>query len=242
MKWADVLTLVYRAPAILFATIFMGSLSLITSLWDKTGNTQHRIARGWSRMLLTVGGVRAEVVNVERLNPARSYVLVSNHASLMDTPLVLASIPLQFRFLAKLGLFKIPFLGTHLRRAGHLPVERENPRASLKTMSDGAKLIRDRKVSVLLFPEGGRSEKNLRVFKEGAAYIAIKAGVPIVPLGIVGTRDVLPMHSSRFQPGVVRLLVGEPIETAQMTIRDRGALTETLRARVSELSETPYEE
>src|SRR5206468_1206186 len=100
----------------------------------------------------------------------------------IDTPAVLGYIPLQFRFFAKKGLFRIPLLGGHLRRAGHFPVVRENPRASLKSLSEGARLVRERNLSVLFFPEGGRTDGEMREFKEGAAYLAIKAGVPAVPI------------------------------------------------------------
>jgi 1-acyl-sn-glycerol-3-phosphate acyltransferase len=153
----------------------------------------------------------------------------------MDTPTIMGTIPLEFRFFAKEGLFSIPFLGWHLRHAGHLPVVRDDPRASIKTMSQGAKLIRERGISVLIFPEGGRSEVQIRPFKEGAAYIAIKAGVPVVPIGLVGTRNALPMHSMLVRGGKVRLLVGDPIETAGLTLHDRGRLNLQLQEQVAAL-------
>jgi 1-acyl-sn-glycerol-3-phosphate acyltransferase len=228
--------ILFSFPAIILATILMATISLITSIWDRSGVTQHRVARAWSRMLLALGFVKVRVFGIEKLDPQRSYVLVSNHASYMDTPAILSSVPLQFRFFAKKGLFSIPFLGWHLGRAGHLPVVRGDARASLKAMSEGARLIRERAVSVLLFPEGGRSEKRMRPFKEGAAYIAIKAGVPAVPIGLVNTRGVLPMHSGVIRPGTVELHVGDPIETAGMALHDRGRLNEELQQRVAELT------
>src|SRR5207248_11148579 len=119
-----------------------------------------QISRIWSRMLLAVSGVKMRIEGLEKIDSQASYVFVANHRSLMDTPVVLAHIPVQFRFLAKKGLFAIPILGTHLRRAGHLPVVRGDPRASLRSMSDAAQMIRERGTSVLLFPEGGRSRDN----------------------------------------------------------------------------------
>jgi 1-acyl-sn-glycerol-3-phosphate acyltransferase len=214
----------------------MATISLITSIRDRSGSTQHRLARAWSRILLALGFIQIRVFGVEKLDPERSYVLVSNHASYMDTPAILSSVPLQFRFFAKKGLFSIPFLGWHLHRAGHLPVVRGDARASLKTMSEGAKLIRERGVSLLLFPEGGRSEKQMRPFREGAAYIAIKAGVPAVPIGLVNTRGVLPMHSWVIRPGTIEAHVGDPIETAGMALHDRGRLNEELQRQVAELA------
>jgi len=186
-------------------------------------------------MLLRLAFVRCEAEGLEKLDPKRNYVLVANHASYMDTPAVLSSVPLQFRFFAKKGLFSVPFMGWHLRRAGHLPVVRDDPRASVKSMSEAARMIAQTGVSVLLFPEGGRTETQMKAFKEGAAYIAIKAGVPAVPIGLVNTRNILPMHSAVIRPGTVRVLVGEPIETSGMRLQDRGRLSEMLQERVSEM-------
>jgi 1-acyl-sn-glycerol-3-phosphate acyltransferase len=214
----------------------MACISLVCSLWDRTGNTQHRLARAWSRMLLAVGFVRCKVSGIERLDPSASYVLVSNHASYMDTPAIVSSIPLQFRFFAKKGLFSIPFLGWHLARAGHIPVIRDDPRASLKIMSEAARIMHQRGVSLLLFPEGGRAPQDMRPFKEGAAYVAIKAGVPVVPIGIVNARVVLPMHEWIVRPGYIEINVGEPVSTEGMTPRDRGHLNELLEEKVAELA------
>ncbi len=232
----------FSIPAIALATIVMAMISLTCSLWDKGGYTQHAIARLWSRMLLALGFVRCRAFGTEKLDPAKSYVLVSNHASYMDTPAIVSSLPLQFRFFAKKGLFSIPFLGWHLGRAGHIPVVRGDARASLKNMSEGAKMMRERNISLLLFPEGGRSPSGMQAFKEGAAYIAIKGGVPIVPIGLVRTREVLPMHTLMIRSGTVEVHVGEPISTDGMTLKDRGALNELLEKRVAELAgEAPPE-
>src|SRR5215831_312525 len=153
----------------------------------------------------------------------------------MDTPVVLAHVPVQFRFLAKKGLFHIPLLGTHLRRAGHLPVVKGDPRASLKSMSEAARIVRERGVSILLFPEGGRTHGEMREFKEGAAYIAIKSGVPIIPLGLTGTSKVLPMGSMQIMSGTVALKIGLPIPTTNLTLKDRAALSQTLHDQVAQL-------
>jgi 1-acyl-sn-glycerol-3-phosphate acyltransferase len=223
-------------PLIVLATIVMGSISLLTSLFDPTGRKQHAVARLWAAILLKVGGVRVTVEGLEKISPDGSYVFVANHLSYMDTPVVLASIPVQFRFLAKQGLFKIPFLGYHLHRAGHVPVPREDARASVRVMQEAARIIRERGVSILVFPEGGRAEDGeLQEFKEGAAYIAIKAGAPAVPIVLRGTREVLPMGSINVRPGKVRLIIGDPIPTDGMSLKERGPLTDTLRARIVEM-------
>ncbi len=167
---------------------------------------------------------------LEKIDPHGSYVFIANHASYYDTPVALAHIPVQFRFLAKRGLFQIPFLGTHLSRAGHIPVPREDPRAAVKTMQTAAETIQQKKISLLIFPEGGRSHDGvLRAFKEGGAYIAIRAGVPVVPLVLTGTREVLPYGSGVVKPGNVRLRILQPIETKGLALKDRGKLTDQVR-------------
>jgi len=228
-------SLLFSTPLILLATIFLGTLSLIASFFDGTGNTQHRIARIWSRILLGVSFIHVRAEGLENLDPKGTYVLVANHGSYMDIPALMANLPLQFRFFAKKGLYKIPFLGTHLRRAGHLPVDRSNARNSLKSMTEGARVIARRHVSVLLFPEGGRSQKGLREFKEGAAYIAIKAGVPVVPVGVAGMRRLLPPGSIHLRSGRVAVRVGRPIPTEGMKLADRAMLNHRLYEEVGRL-------
>jgi 1-acyl-sn-glycerol-3-phosphate acyltransferase len=233
----------FTAPAIVATTILMGAISFAISLRDRTGFTQHRVAQTWSRMLLAIGAVHCRVTGLEKLDPSRGYVLVANHASYMDTPAILSSIPLQFRFFAKKGLFSIPLLGGHLTRAGHLPVIRDDPRASLRTMSEGARIIRDRGVSLLLFPEGGRTQTQMRPFREGAAYVAIKAGAPAVPIALINTRSILPMGSAMVHGGDIEVQIGDPIETTGMNLHDRGRLNRMLQDRVAAMvGETPTPE
>lgn len=222
--------------AAILLTILMGAASLICSFWDRDGRLQHRLARQWGRMLLAVSFVRCTVRGAEKLDPRTSYVVVANHSSYMDIPTLYSALPLEIRFFAKKGLFAIPLLGWHLHRAGHLPVVRDDARASLKSMSEGAKLIRQRGVSVLLFPEGGRTETGIRPFKEGAAYIAIKAGVPVLPVGLVNLRSVLPMDSLLLRPAAVEVNIGEPVDTTGMSLHDRARLNEILQERVADLA------
>ena len=242
MSLGHLRSLLFTDPLIVLATIIFGSVSFVLSFFDSTGRLPNKLARPWGRWLLRIGRVRLTVEGAEKIDPRQSYVFVANHSSYMDIPAILSSIPVEFRFYAKKGLFLIPILGTHLKRAGHLPVVRGDARASVKSMTLGAQLIQQRHISMLLFPEGGRSRAGMREFKEGAAYIAIKAGVPIVPLGITGTRAVLPMGSSYVRGGPVVLKVGDPIPTAGMRLQDRGHLTELISRQVAELAGAGYAE
>jgi len=188
-------------------------------------------------MLLGESFIRVRIEGLEKLDRRANYVFVCNHASFMDIPALLSTLPYQFRFFAKKSLYRIPFLGWHLRWAGHIPVDRSNARASLKSMSEGARIISRRRISVLLFPEGGRSPHGLRDFKEGAAYIAIKAGVPLVPIAIVGLRGLLPMGSIHIRSGRAAVRVGDPIPTAGLKLDARGQLTQRLHDEIAGMLE-----
>lgn len=235
--WATLRAVLIIDPLIILLTIFMGTISLAVSLVDSTGRRQHRLARAWARILLGICGVKVEIEGLQKLDPRATYVLVANHLSLFDIPVVMASIPLEIRFFAKRGLFRIPFVGTHLQRAGHIPVLRGDARASLQSLHAAARQIRECAITPLLFPEGGRAPAALREFKEGAAHLAIKAGVPAVPIGISGTRAVLPMGSIVVRPGRVCLRIADPIPTADLKAHDRHRLNQQLREKVAELME-----
>jgi len=176
------------------------------------------------------------VEGLDRIQPDGGYVFAANHLSLMDTPLVIAYIPAQFRFLAKRSLFRVPFIGGHLKRAGHIRVDREDPRSAVKVMGVAAELIRKDGISILVFPEGSRSEDGkLQEFKEGAAYLAIKAGVPVVPVAISGTHAVLPPGSVLVRSGKATLRIGHPIPTGSLQLSDRALLTRRIREEVAAL-------
>jgi 1-acyl-sn-glycerol-3-phosphate acyltransferase len=239
MKRVSVLrALLITDPLIVLATIVYGTASLLVSFFDPERRRQNAVERAWARALLAASGVKIKVEGLEKITKDGSYIFVSNHLSYMDTPVALASIPVRFRFLAKSGLFQIPFLGWHLGRAGHIQVPREDARAAVKTMTLAAQVVREEGISLLIFPEGGRSRTGeTRDFKEGAAYIAIKAGVPLVPIALKGTREVLPFGSGVVKTGTVTMRIGEPISTSQASPHDRVRLTEELRHRIIALLE-----
>jgi 1-acyl-sn-glycerol-3-phosphate acyltransferase len=224
-------------PIIALATIGYGLVGRMIAFFDKSGSRQIAVAQAWARCLLWVSGVKVKVEGLEKISPDGSYVFAANHLSYMDTPVILASIP-EFRFLAKQGLFQIPFLGTHLKTAGHIPVPRGDARAAVKTMTSAARIIQERRISILIFPEGGRShDGELAPFQEGAAFIAIRAGVPLVPIALIGTREVLPYGSSHVRGGWVTMRIGDPVATDQVPLKERGRITNELRERIASMLE-----
>ncbi len=221
------------------ATIWYGLIGIIVSFFDETGDRQMKVARAWGKAVCFICRIHVEGEGLEKLAPDAHYILTPNHLSYMDTPVLLSILPVNFRFMAKKGLFQIPFLGTHLQRAGHISVPLEDPRASIRALTHAARIINERKISVLIFPEGGRSENGeLQEFKEGAAYTAIKSGIPVVPIALCGTRAILPMHSLHVRAGKVTVRVGDPIPTSGLRPHDRDAVTQQIRAQIVALLES----
>ncbi len=236
---AKLWSLLIVLPLIVLSTAVLGLVSAAIAVFGSgTSPLQIAVARVWSRSILFFAGVKVEVEGRERLNTSGPYVFASNHLSFIDTPVVLKGIPLQFRFLAKEELFKWPwlFIGWHLKTAGHIAVPVDDPRASVRALSQTAKLIESDGTSVFFFAEGGRSaDGTLREFKDGAAYIAIKAQAPLVPVALLGPHEILPMGSNVIRGGRVKVRIGEPIPTEGMTLKDRGALTEAAREQMTRL-------
>ena len=228
-------TWLFTIPMVAFLTAIGGTASLLISLVSSTGRWQHFVGRVWARIVLFISGARVTVEGVDKIPPGGSFVFIANHRSFYDIPLILPWISVQFRFLAKKSLFSVPFLGTHLKRAGHLVVNHSNARESLRSMGDAARVIQEKEVSVLLFPEGGRTYGDLEPFKDGAAYIAIKAGVPVIPIGLIGAGQILGNHGRIIRPGHVHMKVGDPIYTIDMTLADVKPLTHLMEERVGAL-------
>ena len=233
------LTNVVQAPLFFFVTALCGSAALIASLFAKTGRTQHRIARLWARLSLWAAASRLSVEGRENLLAYPAAVYAANHTSYMDTPVVFAGLPFQFRILAKKELWSLPFIGWYLARSGQMPIDTENPRSTLSSLSKAAAALRAG-MNLFVFPEGSRTpEGPLQPFLSGAAFLAIRAQVPLVPIALMGVYDLLPIHTRHFYPGKVTLRAGVPISTEGLTIRDADALTETLRKAIADLLNQP---
>jgi 1-acyl-sn-glycerol-3-phosphate acyltransferase len=248
-----------QAPPFLLGTIIFGSLALLASLFDKHGRVQHRIARLWAKASVWSAGSRVQVIGLENipcvLDPSKGSndgsidsaegarhhahcaVFAANHTSYMDTPVVFASLPFQFRILAKKELWNIPFIGWYLNHSGQIPIDTANPRATLSSLGNGIRTLRDG-LSVFVFPEGGRTpDGHLQPFLNGAAYLAIRAQVPLVPIALIGVYDLLPIHTRHFYLArtPLKLVIGAPISTKGRSLRESEALTEELRQRIAGL-------
>jgi len=195
------------------------------------GSQGHGVARFFSRRLLGAAGIKVHANGLEHLRGG-PFVLVANHLSLADTPLLMGYLPADFRFIAKASLFRSPIIGAHLRRGGHIPVVREDPRSAVKSLVQAAALLRQG-ISILLFAEGTRSEGQMQDFKGGAAHLGIKTGASVVPLAISGTPAILPKGSLTLLSGAVSIQIGKPIPTTGLGPRDRDRLTNSIQHEVA---------
>jgi len=222
-------------PVIYLYTFVLGTLSLWFSLFDRDGRVQHLFARTWSHLILKTVGIRVHVAGLEHIDSSQAAVYAPNHLSAVDIPVLYASLPVQFRIMAKKQLFRYPFLGWHLKRSGQIPIDPDDAHASLRSLNRASDSLR-KGTPLVVFPEGGRSATGrLQEFLGGAFYVAIRAQAPIVPMALIGTYEVLPMNSFHLVPGHVDLLIGKPISTTGMRVRDRDKLGAQVRQALLEL-------
>jgi len=224
-------TVFFLIPAISVYTIVFGTISLLSSVFDASGNLGHKCARAWSWFILKTTGVRVRVEGLERLDPSRSYVFAANHQSFYDIPIVFASLPFQLRIISKESVGRVPFLGWHLRRTGHVLVDRS--KAGAGTVKKMARLVAAGH-SLVVFPEGTRSlDGSVAKFKGGSFMIAVQAGLPIVPLSLAGSRHVMFKGQLMAQPAEVTLTVHPPVETSAVAKDGARDLADAVRAVVA---------
>lgn len=204
-------TVFYLIPAISVYTVVLGAASIVSSLFDRSGHFAHKCARAWAHLILVTTGVRVTIEGLERLTPGTTYVFVSNHQSIYDIPVIFDSLPYQLRIIAKASLARFPVLGWHLKRGGHLFVDRRKPdRAGI--LARWRNLVADG-LSLIIFAEGTRSrDGHVALFKGGSFLLAIQARLPVVPLAVINTRAVMPKGRLRTEPADVELIVFDPIQ------------------------------
>jgi 1-acyl-sn-glycerol-3-phosphate acyltransferase len=228
-------TNILQVPLFFFYTAACGSLSLLASLWDKSGRLQHCIAQIWARGGVKISGARLVVRGAENLRMHPVAVYASNHTSYMDTPVIFSTLPFQFRILAKKELWTMPFIGWHLNRSGQIPVDTVSPNSTVSSLGAAVRALRAG-MPLFVFPEGARTpDGTTQPFLAGAAFLAIRAQLPLIPIALSGVYDLLPIHTRHFYPGEITLTVGEPISTTGMTLRQVGELNSHLRETIEQL-------
>lgn len=194
-------------------TVILGTVAIILSLFDHSGNSSHVVARLWGKIQLKTTGTKVKIEGLEKIDPQRSYILVSNHQSNFDIFALLGYLPIQFRWTAKASLFRIPFLGWAMARIGYIPIDRESPKKAYRSMLQAVEKVKNG-FSVMIFPEGTRSpDGHLQPFKKGVFLIALKSQAPILPITIKGTNKIMRKGDWRTYPGKVRIVIDQPLET-----------------------------
>lgn len=207
-------------------TGYFSACAIIFGLISPGDSKIHFLARIWAKIILVLSGTRVEVIGAENVLLGKPQIFMSNHQSDFDIFIVLGFIPGQFRWIAKKELFKIPVFGSAMRNAGYIEIDRQNHESALKSLDIAAQKIREGK-SVMTFPEGTRSRDGIiKPFKQGMFHLAIKAGVPIVPVSIVGAGAIMRKRSLRINPGKVTMIIDKPIDVTGYTIEDRAQLIE----------------
>jgi len=214
-------------------TLVAATLAALSALWDRTGDGVLKLARLWSRIVLGVPGVKLEVAQRGPLDPRRPYIVMANHASMIDIWAVLLAVPVPFRFIAKKQLGAIPLFGWAMRAGRFIFIDRQNAASARRSIEEAARRIKSGQ-SVVIFPEGTRTrDGRLNAFKKGGFHLALDSGAAIVPVAIHGSRALMPRGSALIRSGTVRVDIGEPIETAGLRPADREALAARVRDTIA---------
>ncbi|MBU1739959.1 MAG: 1-acyl-sn-glycerol-3-phosphate acyltransferase [Proteobacteria bacterium] len=238
MKFFHRLFSCYLYVVIVWLSMVFGLLALMAQPWDKRARFAQFMTRVWARAILFASLVRVGVWGEGNFRPDESYVFGSNHASFYDVLVLTGYVKRNFRWFARRDLFDVIVMGRCMWVVGHLPVYRDSPVASLRSLLAAVDLVKAG-TSVVIFPEGRRSDDGrLQAFLEGGFVLAIKSGRPVVPVSISGTFKIMSRHNLLIRPGKVRLIFGEPIPTAGLRRRDAGRLMDQVRAQVQTMLET----
>jgi 1-acyl-sn-glycerol-3-phosphate acyltransferase len=213
-----------------FTTVILGTVAILLSLFDSSGNIPHLVARFWGKIQLRTTGTRVRIQGLEHIEPEKSYILVSNHQSTFDIFALLGYLPIQFRWTAKAELFRTPFMGWAMSRIGYIPIERGSPKKAYRSMLRAAEVVQ-KGMSVIIFPEGTRSpDGNLQPFKKGVFLIALKSQAPILPITIQGASRIMRKGDWRIYPGQVRIQIDPSIETAGTPAENEEQLSRRVRS------------
>jgi 1-acyl-sn-glycerol-3-phosphate acyltransferases len=222
--WAVIVAVVVTIP--------LSTAVLIVAMLSSSSPWIEPIIRLWARLIVRGAGIDLRGDGVERIDRDKRYILIANHHSYFDIPCIFAAIPQPIRFMAKKSLFSIPIFGWAIGRAGFIPIDRKNRRTAVKSFDLAVNRIR-RGNTIVIFPEEGRSrERAMRPFQRGAFLLAIRSELPILPLAIDGTYEVLRVGAKTITPGVVTIHVGTPIETAGVRVRAKSSLSEQSRTQI----------
>jgi 1-acyl-sn-glycerol-3-phosphate acyltransferase len=209
-----------KIVVLVIAAIPISIIALLSAPIDRTGRTFHAMARLWSAMILWMFGIKVRTKGADHLDLSKHYIYVSNHASAFDIPAVVVGIPDDIRFVLKKELTRVPIWGWALKYGHYITIDRGNARDAMKSLDEAAERMRQG-ASVILFGEGTRTrDGNLQNLKRGAFSLAVKAGMPVVPVTINNTFKILPRGSLRVNPADIEIVFDRPISIEGFDGRD----------------------
>jgi 1-acyl-sn-glycerol-3-phosphate acyltransferase len=218
---------------IVAATLVLGVLAFLSYPFDRAGRIIHSYARMWGKVALWANRVNVKVEGLESLKGEGPYIFMANHQGSYDIFALLGFLPFHFKWLAKRELFSIPFFGWTMAAAGYISIDRKGTRETVEAMNEAAKKIREG-ASVLIFPEGTRSPNgSVQPFKKGGFTLAIKSKVPVVPIAINGSREIMPKEKLIASAGEIRIRIDQPIDIRSLSLRDRSFLMDKVRENIS---------
>ena len=210
--------------------LIVGPVLLLVTVVSRSVTPLYRGASRLSWLGMRLVGVRTEVRGIDHLEPGRTYIFMPNHSSNLDPPVLVRAIPGRTSILVKKELFRIPILGTGMRLAELVPVDRTDREAAIESVN-AAISVMQRGLHMLVFPEGTRtSDGRLLPFKKGPFHLAMESGVPVVPITILGTFESWPKTRFALRPGTVTVFFHEPIDPRTFT--DRELLIKAVRDEI----------
>jgi len=214
---------------IILVTAFMAVMVILLSFIKAGGDTVHKVGRIWAKCTLAISDIKVTIKGLSNLEAGKSYIYMPNHMSNFDIPVLQAYLPVQFRWLAKAELYKIPIFGQAMKSAGYISIDRSDRKSAIESLNQAAMIIRNG-VSVIIFPEGTRSRSHkIQPFKKGGFFLAVDSGVSIVPIIIHGTDQIMPTKKISIKPGNVTLEITKPIKSSNYTRKTKDDLIKKVR-------------
>ncbi len=210
--------------------VVLSSVSFVAGLIDSSGDSSHVIARWWGKGILLVSGIRVHVKGLEHIDPNKQYIFFSNHQSIYDIFVLLAFLPVQFRYIIKRELYKVPFLNLAMWAARYIPLDRGKSFSAMRSLKKAIEALKQGK-SIMVFPEGTRSQTGeVGEFKRGSMLIASSTKKPVVPVSINGTFNIMPKGTRLLHHTDVYLTFFKPIEVSKLNKKEQKLLGEDVRS------------
>ncbi len=218
-------------------TLFLGTVVILVGLFSRGNYFQYLCSVLWAKLILLTAGVKVNIKGTENITPGSAYVLMSNHQSHFDVISLISKMPVRIYFLAKKELLRIPVFGWAMFLIGHVPIDRTDREEAFRSIDRAVEKVKGG-TNVMVFPEGTRSSTGeLLPFKKGGFVLAIKGGIPILPVGIYGSDRILPKGSWKISSGIINIAVGKPIDTKLYTLDEKEKLMERVREEINKLKE-----